>query len=812
MPVGTLWQNLHRGDEMTEKIGTYEGWLASLDEDALTDLLRRRPDVATDPPPRSFGLLAQLLGSPWRVAALPRKLDRGALDLLELFALMEELSRAEIGHWTGEGISNETAHIDTALNTLMAYGLIWPHTAEGSDAVEYRPVDLSGVFSHPFGLARRQRKLFLHCAVEPDRLALLTRLGVDSSLDRAERADTVAAAMTPERIRALFDDGPPEMREMLSRFVDGQPASLIFDVPPTAGTAAFERGLLFRLDGHRVEMPLEVSIALRGDGWRLPIELRPPEFATRVLSQNDSRRARSIALLQFCEHTQALLTAIDTDGLAMMKTGGISAKELRALTSRLGFADEHHTALMLMLAREAGLLADRGKTGVALTSTYETWSTSSRSEQAAALLAAWWCSPFTPTHRVPRSSQKTSPVLKKMLDDPAAADVRSTALAALLRLGGSDSPPPVLSDPDEFARYLEWHIPVVSTSAGPGHVRALWAEATRLGVLVDGAPTDLCATLTDFRVGRDGDPRQIASSLATQLQDLADWVPFSVRLLPDSTAVVTGPPSTEVASILGAAAQPESREVASVWRFTPATIRSFFDTGGTGEELIDALAEMADTDVPQALAYTIRDCWRTYGALAVRKIPCAIVSEDVVLLTNIETDEALAVLKFQRLAPTVLISSATPIDTLAVLRRHGYSPVRHSDTGRLELASATKVRANTTRTPHPSAPAAPVRRESRELAQLLRTGDSGTVDDARVRSALGRHSRLLPRELDALTDATARGAPVSIDYQNSKGAIVRHAISDALQDGNWLLALSTSTGTRESFAIMNIRAVSVGPH
>ena len=46
---------------MTEEIQTYEGWLATLDEDELTGLLRRRPDVATDPPPRSFGLLAQLL-------------------------------------------------------------------------------------------------------------------------------------------------------------------------------------------------------------------------------------------------------------------------------------------------------------------------------------------------------------------------------------------------------------------------------------------------------------------------------------------------------------------------------------------------------------------------------------------------------------------------------------------------------------------------------------------------------------------------------------------------------------------------------
>ncbi|MBY4131205.1 helicase-associated domain-containing protein [Rhodococcus fascians] len=796
---------------MTEEIETYEGWLATLDEDELTGLLRRRPDVATDPPPRSFGLLAQLLASPRRVAALPRKLDRGALDLLELFALMGDLSRAEVGHWACEGTVNRTPHIDSALAELTSYGLIRPHTAAGSDTVEYLPVDLSGVFSHPFGLALRQRKLFLRCAVEQDRSALLARLGIAPTLDRAARADAVAAAMTPERIRELFDDGPADMREMLSRFVHGNPVSLVFDVPESAGTAAFERGLLYRLDGHRVEMPLEVSIALRGEKWRLPIELGPPSFSTRALSRDGARRTRSIALLQFCEHMQALLTAVDIDGLTMMKTGGVSAKELRSLTTRLGFADEHDTALMLMLAREAGLLAERGKTGMALTSTYETWSASTRAEQAAALVAAWWCSPFTPTHRVPRSSQKTVPVLKKMLDDPAAADLRTTALTALLRGDDRGERPTVLPGPDEFVRYLDWHIPVVSTSAGPGHARALWTEATRLGVLADGVPTDLCSVLSDFTVGRDGDQSRIASALTEQLRDMADLVPFSVRLLPDSTAVVTGPPSTEVASILGASAQPESREVASVWRFTPATIRGFFDTGGTGDELIEALIGMAGGDVPQALAYTIRDCWRTYGALAVRKIPCAIVSEDVVLLTTIEEDEALAVLEFHRLAPTVLISSATPIDTIAVLRRHGYSPVRHSDTGQLELESAPRTRAVTDRTTQPAVHRASQRRDPRELARLLRTGEAAGVDQARVRASLQQHSRLLPGELDALTDATARGTSVSIDYQNSKGAIVRHAISDALQDGNWLFALSDSTGTRESFAIMNIRAVSTGP-
>ncbi|MDZ7910534.1 MAG: helicase-associated domain-containing protein [Rhodococcus sp. (in: high G+C Gram-positive bacteria)] len=796
---------------MTESIGTYEGWLASLDEDALTDLLYRRSDVVTDPPPRSFGLLGQLLGAPSRVSMLPRRLDSGALALLELFALMGDLSRAEIGHWASEGSINETPHIDAALATLTAYGSIWPRSSLGVGTVEYSPIDLSGVFSHPFGLARRQRKLFLHCAVEQDRLAVLSLLGIDPALERGARADAVATSMTPERIRALFDGGPEEMREMLSRFVDGKPVSLIFDIPPTAGAAAFERGLLYRLDGHRVEMPLEVSIALRGVGWRLPIELTPPTFDTRVLSHDDVRRARSIALLQFCEHTQALLTAVDADGLTTMKTGGISAKALRSLTSRLGFADEHDTALMLMLAREAGLLSERGKAGVALTSAYEVWRTSSRAEQAATLVTAWWSSPFTPTHRVPRASQKTVPVLKKMLDDPAAADLRATALRALLRYEHADSPVTVLHGSEEFAQYLDWHIPVVGASAGPGHVHGLWLEAGRLGILVDGAPTDLCRTLTEFPAGRDGDPREIRAALAAQLQDIAEWVPFSVRLLPDSTAVVTGPPSTEVSSILGAAAQPESRDVASVWRFTPSTIRGFFDTGGTGEELIDALTEMADTDLPQALRYTIRDCWRTYGALAVRRIPCAIVSEDVVLLTNIETDESLAVLEFQRLAPTVLVSSATPIDTIAVLRRHGYSPVRHSDTGQLQLDSPPRIRAGDTRATHRAVHPARHRREPREIARLLLAGSIGTVDEARVRSALDSHSRLLPRELDLLTDAAARGTPVSIDYQNSRGAIVRHAISDALQDGHWLYALSKSTGGRESFAIMNIRAVSTGP-
>ncbi|MCJ0977417.1 helicase-associated domain-containing protein [Rhodococcus sp. ARC_M12] len=795
---------------MTESIGTYEGWLASLDEDALTDLLHRRPDVATDPPPRSFGLLAQLLGAPARVPMLPRRLDSGSLALLELFALMGDLSRAEIGHWASEGSVNETPHIDAALATLTAHGLIWPHSLPGAGTVEYSPIDLSGVFSHPFGLARRQRKLFLHCAVEQDRLTVLSTLGIDPALERGARADAVAAAMTPARIRALFDGGSEEMRAMLCRFVDGKPVSLIFDIPSSAGTPAFERGLLYRLDGHRVEMPLEVSIALRGDGWRLPIDLTPPTFDTRVPSPDEVQRSRSIALLQFCEHTQALLTAIDTDGLTMMKTGGISAKVLRSLTNRLGFADEHDTALMLMLAREAGLLAERGTTGVTLTSAYETWSTSTRAEQAATLVAAWWSSPFTPTHRVPRASQKTVPALKKMLDDPAAADLRATALTALLRYEDADSPATVLRDSGEFAQYLDWHIPVVSTTAGPGHVHALWLEAGRLGIVADGAPTDLCRTLTEFPAGRDGDPGEIRAVLTAQLQDMAEWVPFSVRLLPDSTAVVTGPPSTEVASILGAAAQPESRDVASVWRFTPATIRGFFDTGGTGDQLIDALTEMADTDVPQALGYTIRDCWRSYGALAVRRIPCAIVSEDVVLLTSIETDESLAVLRFERLAPTVLVSSATPIDTIAVLRRHGYSPVRHSDTGQLQLDSTTRIRAEASRSTHRAVHPAQHRREPRELARLLLAGTSGSVDEARVRSALGPLSRLLPRELDLLTDAAARGTPVSIDYQNSKGAIVRHAISDALQDGHWLYALSESTGSRESFAIMNIRAVSAG--
>ncbi|WP_128645774.1 hypothetical protein [Rhodococcus sp. BS-15] len=93
---------------MTDSIGTYEGWLASLDEDALTDLLHRRPDVATDPPPRSFGLLAQLLGDPSRVSMLPRRLDSGALALLELFALMGDLSRARSG--TGRVRGRSTRH------------------------------------------------------------------------------------------------------------------------------------------------------------------------------------------------------------------------------------------------------------------------------------------------------------------------------------------------------------------------------------------------------------------------------------------------------------------------------------------------------------------------------------------------------------------------------------------------------------------------------------------------------------------------------------------------------------------------------
>lgn len=149
----------------------------------------------------------------------------------------------------------------------------------------------------------------------------------------------------------------------------------------------------------------------------------------------------------------------------------------------------------------------------------------------------------------------------------------------------------------------------------------------------------------------------------------------TVLLQNDLTAVVTGTPSADLLALLDGVATPESRSGAWTWRFSPASIRTSLDAGGTSADLLARIAAVADGGrVPQTLTYLINDVARRYGHVQVRPAGCCLCSDDETLLTEILNTRSLQALHLVRLAPTVLASAESQARTLAALRAAGHAP------------------------------------------------------------------------------------------------------------------------------------------
>ncbi|MGW7328405.1 helicase-associated domain-containing protein [Streptomyces sp. NPDC054840] len=97
--------------------------------------------------------------------------------------------------------------------------------------------------------------------------------------------------------------------------------------------------------------------------------------------------------------------------------------------------------------------------------------------------------------------------------------------------------------------------------------------------------------------------------------------------------------------------------------------------------------------LPHPLAYTIKDTAQTHGQLKVVRSACCIRSDDTALIAEVAQSRALAKLRLRRIAPTVLISTAPPEETLSALRTAGYAPSQEAETGSTLLDRAPTDRA-----------------------------------------------------------------------------------------------------------------------
>ncbi|MFE3200854.1 helicase-associated domain-containing protein [Embleya sp. NPDC059237] len=550
------------------------------------------------------------------------------------------------------------------------------------------------------------------------------------------------------------------------------------------------RGMVVPVDQDLVEMPYEVARALRVDDAALPIALTPePLTRTTPLPRGtDEHGAGAAAAAAW--RAELVLRELAAHPVAVRKAGGIAVRDTRRLAKAAG-ASEEHTRLWLDLAVNAGLAgphveAPESKQGkrqgrraastppaaarLLPTERYDDWAAASPAGKLLPLIATWAVVPEVFTCW-PEDAGET-PVALVSPQDGFAVPLRHGVLRALATLPEGRGLAPGPEARAELFERAAWFQPLLGTSLlgdvsatseehaqFDGRVTATLAEAELLGLVAGGALTGIgraVGAFLDARAadhfpavpGADADPEAseldglgidvtrrpaLARAVAALRDTLRTTLPApstTARFQSDLTATVTGAPAPALAELLSAVGDIESEGHAVVWRIAPASLRRAYDAGHSADEVAERLAAASSNGLPlpQPLAYTIKDTARTHGRLRVVRSACCIRCDDPALIAEVAGARAPAKLGLRRIAPTVLISTAPPEETLTALRGAGYAPALEAETGTtvLERAPAQRAPNHLLAVDQPlaryGAPIPGMPADARELAERLTAG------------------------------------------------------------------------------------------
>ncbi|OLT27578.1 hypothetical protein BJF79_42615 [Actinomadura sp. CNU-125] len=197
----------------------------------------------------------------------------------------------------------------------------------------------------------------------------------------------------------------------------------------------------------------------------------------------------------------------------------------------------------------------------------------------------------------------------------------------------------------------------------------------------------------------------------------------------DLTAIAPGPLVTELARELALTADVESTGGATVYRFTPGSIRRALDAGRTAADLTGLLDRHSATPLPQPLTYLIDDVARRHGQLRVGSLTSYVRADSPAMLDEILADRRADPLRLHRLAPTVLASGLHRAELLDGLRAMGLAPVAESPGGTVIVTRPDAQRAD----PPPTAEIVRVRQDPHAddsmiaaAVRALRAGDEAS--------------------------------------------------------------------------------------
>ncbi|MGX9891033.1 helicase-associated domain-containing protein [Streptomyces sp. NPDC002276] len=306
----------------------------------------------------------------------------------------------------------------------------------------------------------------------------------------------------------------------------------------------------------------------------------------------------------------------------------------------------------------------------------------------------------------------------------------------------------------------------------------------------------------------------VASAAAARL--LAPLLPEPldhVLLQADLTAVAPGPLQRPLADVLDVLADVESKGGATVYRFTPGSVRRALDAGRSASDLHDFLTAHSRTPVPQPLAYLIDDVARRHGHLRIGAASAYVRCDDDAVLSEILADKRSAGLRLRRLAPTVLAAQADPAALLDGLRAMGFAPAAESAEGDVVItrAHAHRTPPRTAPEPVPDGPPTPDTTLLSAAIRAIRAGDRASTTPLKP-SATPAPNGELPRTGSAETLATMQAAVLTgtalwIGYVNAEGSASQRVIAPIRVEGGFVTAYDHTADEVRTYPLHRVTGV-----
>ncbi|MEW1723676.1 helicase C-terminal domain-containing protein [Streptomyces sp. NPDC093109] len=858
---------------------------------SLTALLRARPDLL-NPVPSDLSQLATRAGTRASVVRALERLDRFTLQAAEALAVAPEPAPYDAlrALLTGdEGDPGIEAALPGAVTALRDQALIWG----GNDRLRLVRTArelLAPSPTHPSPTGLGPTVAEATAGMSPGRLQeILTSAGLPSTHDPVSAVAALTALFTDRnRMGALLDTAPMEALSVLDRLVWGPPYGEVTSSPTPPVRWLRDRGLLLPATTRTVVLPREAALHLRaGRAHRRPEPVAPvvaPRTGTAPGEAAD--RSRMIDSTAAGQAYTALATIEELakewneGGPNVLRAGGLSVRDLKRTATALD-VPEPVAAFWVELGYAAGLLAPDGQTDerYAPTPAYDDWQELPPADRWTRLAIAWLTATRTAGLVGSQDSKgRTLAVLGPDLDRGPAPEVRRRILDLLATLPEGTAP-----DPESLLARLRWERPLRGASAGgrPDDLRARLAawtmnEAEMLGFTGRGAlssharallarepgtgtgagagagpgagtgtgptgATPETRTSDGFGTGSGtgsgaGSAAELAAAGLRAARVLAPLLPEPldhVLLQADLTAVAPGPLLRPLAELLAVTADVESKGGATVYRFTPGSVRRALDAGQSASDLHDFLKAHSRTPVPQPLAYLIDDVARKHGHLRVGSASAYVRCDDEAVLDEILADKRSLGLRLRRLAPTVLASHAEAAALLDGLRTMGFAPAAESTDGDVMITRALAHRTppRAAPVPVPDGPPVPDATLLGAAVRAIRAGDlaatvvrkpaseplvpSPTSSSSASSAASGRaaaSSGALPRTTPGETLATVQaaamtGSAVWIGYVNADGAASQRVIAPVRVEGGYVTAYDHTADEVRTYPLHRITGV-----